>query len=486
MTTNTPRYGHLINGSFVTGDEFSENRNPSDTDDLIGMFARGGVEEVDAAIAAAQAAFPAWSAALPADRSAALQRISAGITARESELADMLAREEGKTLAEATGEVRRAATTFSYYAAEIMQARGSVYLSAGTPATIETVHRPVGVIGIITPWNFPIAIPAWKAAPALAYGNTVVMKPADITPGTSWLLAEIINASGLPNGVFNFVMGSGRVIGTRLTESPSVQGVTFTGSSAVGRTVAASAVQHGLKKVQLEMGGKNPLIVMDDADLETAVASALDGAFGSTGQRCTASSRLIVHDSIHDRFVEALVEHMRSIRVGDARHKDTTMGPAVSAAELEQNLEYIAIGQQEGGHLAFGGQQLELEAPGFYLEPTLFTETQNSWRINQEEIFGPVAAVIRVHDYDEAVHLANDVEYGLSSGIITTSLARARDFSARSYAGIISVNRSTAGTDFHVPFGGNRASSYGSREQGTAAREFFTKSATVYTNAGEA
>lgn len=485
MASTVSHHGHLIDGHFVAGDEFSENRNPSNTDDLIGLYARGQQKDVDAAIAAAAEAFTKWSSTRPAERSAALQRISVGITAREAELADMLAREEGKTLAEATGEVKRAAATFSYYAGEILHAQGAVYQSLATPASIQTVHRPVGVVGIITPWNFPIAIPAWKAAPALAYGNTVVLKPAELTPGTSWLLAEIIHQSGLPNGVFNFVMGSGRLIGTRLTESPLVKAITFTGSSSVGKSVANSAVEHGLKKVQLEMGGKNPLIVMDDADINTAVAAAADGAFGSTGQRCTASSRLVVHDTIHDRFVDALVARMQSIIVGDARASDTTMGPVVSESELQQDLDYIALGQREGGNLAFGGTTLEAETSGYYLQPTLLTDTDNSWRLNQEEIFGPVASVIRVHDYEEAIHVANDVDYGLSAGIITTSLARAHDFAARSRAGILSVNRSTAGTDLHVPFGGNRASSYGSREQGTAARSFFTTTASIYTNPGE-
>lgn len=486
MTPASGHFDHFIGGALVAGGDYTENRNPSDTDDLIGLYAVGGVEEVDAAVAAATQAFATWSTTPTGQRSAVLQRISAGIAEREPELADMLAREEGKTLAEAIGEVRRAAATFSYYAGEIMQATGSVYASLASPTTIETVHRPLGVVGIITPWNFPIAIPAWKAAPALAYGNTVVLKPAELTPGTCWLLAEIIHSSGIPDGAFNVVMGSGRVVGARLCESPGIRAISFTGSTAVGRTVAASAVTHGLKKVQLEMGGKNPLIVMDDADLDTAVAAALDGAFGSTGQRCTASSRLIVHAAIHDEFVEALTARMASITVGDARAPGTTMGPAVSAQQLEQDLEYIEVAKTEGAKVAFGGERVEVSTPGHYLQPTLLTGTQNHWRINQEEVFGPVATVIRVSDYQEALRLADDVEYGLAAGIITNSLARARDFSARCQAGILSVNRSPAGSELHVPFGGNKSSSYGGREQGTAARDFFTTTATIYTNGGDA
>lgn len=477
---------HYIAGEFVGGGDFSENRNPSDVDDLLGLYAQGGAEEVDAAVAAAREAFVSWSSTSPGARAEVLRRISVGIAAQEEELADTLAREEGKTLAEARGEVRRAAATFSYYAAEILHPHGAVYAGLDSATSIETAHRPVGVIGIITPWNFPLAIPAWKAAPALAYGNTVVLKPADLVPASSWLLARIIHDSGLPAGAFNLVMGSGKVIGSRLCESPDVQGITFTGSAAVGQRVAEAAVHHGLKKVQLEMGGKNPLVVLDDADLDVAVEAAVDGAYGSTGQRCTASSRLIVHDAVHDQFVAALRGRLETIAVGDARDPATTMGPVVSEAQLQQDLDYIALGKAEGARIAFGGERLALERPGYFLQPTLLVETDNSWRINQEEIFGPVASVIRVCSYEEARQVADDVDFGLSAGIVTRSLARARDFAAHCAAGIITVNRSPAGSEHHVPFGGSKASSYGSREQGTAAREFFTTSATIYTVAGEA
>ncbi|ANG84846.1 aldehyde dehydrogenase family protein [Microbacterium aurantiacum] len=480
------RHDNFIGGEFVPARDYRMNTNPSDAEDRIGEYAQAAASDVDAAIEAAHRALPGWASAPLVQRSQALQRIGAGITAREAELADMLAREEGKTLVEALGEVRRAAATFGYYAGQILNPVGEVYGGLNAGMAIETMRRPVGVVGIIAPWNFPIAIPAWKTAPALAFGNTVVLKPADLVPGTAWLLSEIISEAGLSDGVFNLVMGRGSVVGQRIAESPLVRAVSFTGSTAVGRGVAATAVANGLKRVQLEMGGKNPLVVMDDADLDVAVAAALDGAFGSTGQRCTASSRLVVHAGVHDRFVEMLRDGMSRIRPGDARDPHTTMGPVVSEAQLQTDLDYIAIGSAEGATLVQGGERIDTGRRGNFLTPALFVDATPDMRISQEEIFGPVAAVIKVSDYEEALAVANGVEYGLSSGICTTSLARARDFAARSRSGIITINKSTASTDFHVPFGGTKASSYGGREQGTAAREFFTELSTVYTVAGDA
>lgn len=478
------RFDHFINGEWIPSKDYAENRNPSDLRDVIGEYAQGGVDEIAAAIDAAQQAFPVWSQYAPGERASVLRRIAEGITAREAELADMLSREEGKTLVEATGEVRRAAATFEYYAADLLRSRGETFDGLGRGTSIETDRRPLGVVGIITPWNYPIAIPAWKTAPALAYGNTVVIKPADLTPGTCWLLAEIISHSGLPRGAFNLVMGKGSTVGALLCDSPAVRGITFTGSTAVGRSVAASAIRNGMKKVQLELGGKNPLLVMDDADLDLGVAAACDGAFGSTGQRCTASSRLIVHEAVREEFTKRLVERLKGIVVGDSRSPGTTMGPVASQTQLQQDLDYVALGQEEGGRLVFGGETMS-GGEGYFMQPTLFTDTGNDWRINQEEIFGPIASIISAGSYSEALGLSNSVAYGLSAGIVTRSLARARDFAAKSEAGIITINRSTAVTDLHVPFGGVKASSYGSREQGTSARDFFTTTTTVYTLAGE-
>ncbi|MGH9310916.1 MAG: aldehyde dehydrogenase family protein, partial [Vicinamibacterales bacterium] len=337
----------------------------------------------------------------------------------------------------------------------------------------------VGVVGLITPWNFPIAIPAWKIAPALAFGNTVVFKPAQWTPGCAWALAELIAAAGLPAGVFNLVMGSGSVVGDRLVNHPDVAALSFTGSMETGRDIARKAVSR-MAKFQLEMGSKNPLVVLDDADLGTAVNVAVQGAYFSTGQRCTASSRLIVTEGIHDRFVAALTERLGSLRVDNALTPGTEMGPVVEQPQLDTDLEYIGVGQKEGAKVAYGGDRLKRGTDGYYLAPTLFVEATNAMRISREEIFGPVACVIRAKDYDEALATANDTETGLSSGMVTSSLKHASHFQRHAQAGMVMVNLPTAGVDYHVPFGGRKASSYGPREQGAYAKEFYTTVKTTY------
>jgi aldehyde dehydrogenase (NAD+) len=344
---------------------------------------------------------------------------------------------------------------------------------------VEITREPLGTVGIITPWNFPIAIPAWKIAPALAHGNCVLFKPADLAPGCAWTLAEIISRSGVPAGVFNLVMGPGSRIGQVLLDSRAVNAVTFTGSVTVGGRVAAScAARHA--KFQLEMGGKNPLVVLGDADLDNAVECAVNGAYYSTGQRCTASSRLVVTEDVHDRFVGRMVERLQALVVDDARKPGTQMGPAVDESQLLQDLDYIEIGKREGAKLVCGGARLERQTEGFYLAPALFTETRSDMRINREEIFGPVASVIRVRDYDEALAVANDTEFGLSAGICTKSLKFATHFKRNAEAGMVMVNLPTAGVDYHVPFGGRKGSSYGPREQGSYAAEFYTTVKTAY------
>jgi aldehyde dehydrogenase (NAD+) len=335
---------------------------------------------------------------------------------------------------------------------------------------------------MITPWNFPIAIPAWKIAPALAYGNCVVIKPADLVPGCAWAIADILQRAGIPAGVFNLVMGRGSVVGQRILSHKGVDAITFTGSVGTGRKVAEAAIaSEPMKKVQLEMGGKNPMVVLDDADLAVAVEACVNGAFFSTGQRCTASSRLIVTEGIHDRFVAAMTERLQGLVVDDALKAGTQIGPVVDQSQLDQDLKYIQIAKDEGGKLVFGGEVLKRDTPGFYLQPALFTETTNAMRISREEVFGPVANIVRVKDYDEALAVANDTAFGLSSGICTTSLKHATHFRRNAEAGMVMVNLPTAGVDFHVPFGGRKGSSYGSREQGTYAREFFTTVKTAYT-----
>jgi aldehyde dehydrogenase (NAD+) len=350
--------------------------------------------------------------------------------------------------------------------------------------TVEITREPVGVVSVITPWNFPIAIPAWKIAPALAYGNAVVFKPAELVPGSAWALAEILSRAGLPPGTFNLVMGRGRDVGEAMLNDARVAGVSFTGSEATGRRVAQACVgrKGPMAKFQLEMGGKNPLVVLDDADLDVAVACAINGAYFSTGQRCTASSRLIVTQGIHDRFVDAMVAKLKTLVVGDARRDGTVIGPVVDAAQLKQDLDYIEIGRAEGATLAIGGEALAEVAgqPGFYLRPALFTGATNAMRISREEIFGPVAAVIRAADADEALALANDTDYGLSAGVCTTSLRMAAHFKRQLQAGMVMVNAPTAGVDPHVPFGGRKGSSHGPREQGRYAAEFYTTVKTAY------
>ena len=477
---------NYIAGEWVEGGSAADNINPSDTRDVIGQYARADAAQAQAAVAAAQAAQPLWAAATPQRRFEVLDAVGQEILARKDELGDLLAREEGKTLAEAVGEVVRAGQIFKFFAGETLRAGGELVPSTRPGMSVEITREPVGVVSIITPWNFPIAIPAWKIAPALAWGNAVVFKPAEAVPGSAWALAEILSRAGLPAGTFNLVMGRGRDIGDALLDDARVAAVSFTGSEATGRKVAQACIgrRGPMARFQLEMGGKNPLVVLDDADLDLAVACAINGAFFSTGQRCTASSRLIVTQGIHDRFVAAMVEKLKTLVVGDARDPKTAIGPVVDATQLKQDTDYIAIGRNEGARLVFGGEALAEVAgrPGFYLQPALFVDTDNRMRINREEVFGPVASVIRARDTDEALMLANDTDYGLSSGVCTTSLKLAAHFKRHLQAGMVMVNAPTAGVDPHVPFGGRKASSHGPREQGRYAAEFYTTVKTTYVN----
>ncbi|TMH84540.1 MAG: aldehyde dehydrogenase family protein, partial [Betaproteobacteria bacterium] len=399
---------------------------------------------------------------------------------RRAELGELLAREEGKTLPEATGEAARAGQIFKFFAGEALRAAGEIIPSVRPGMSVEVTREPIGVVGLITPWNFPIAIPAWKIAPALAYGNCVVFKPADLVPGCGWALADILSRSHLPAGVFNLVMGRGAVVGEAIIHHLGIDGISFTGSQAVGRRIGEAAFKRGAK-FQLEMGGKNPLVVLDDAQLDQAVEVAVQGSFYSTGQRCTASSRIIVTQGVHDTFVSRLAERARALVVGDARDPKTQIGPVVDARQLEQDERYISIGKDEGARLLAGGERLKRDKNGYYFAPAVFAEAKNSMRICREEIFGPVAAVVRARDYDEALALANDTEFGLSSGICTTSLKHASHFKRHAQAGLVMVNAPTAGVDYHVPFGGRKGSSYGPREQGRYAVEFYTTVKTAYT-----
>jgi aldehyde dehydrogenase (NAD+) len=471
---------NLIAGQWVGTDHTTEDRNPSDPTDLIGLYASGGAEDVARATAAAAEAQGAWFNGGPQFRADVLDRIAAAIDARAVEIGTMLAREEGKILPEAIAETRRAAQIFRFYAGEAVRISGEALASVRPHVDVEILREPLGVVGLITPWNFPIAIPAWKIAPALAYGNAVVFKPADLTPGTAHLLAQIIHQAGCPAGVFNLVMGSGARVGAALVSDPLIAGISFTGSVPTGRGIARAAAET-MKKVQLEMGGKNPMVVLDDADLPTAVAACLNGAFFSTGQRCTASSRLIVQAGIHDAFVAELSRQMRALRVGPALAEGSQMGPVASAAQLDSNLRYVALAKEEGCTV-IGGEALG--GVGYFQSPAMFVGADNAMRVAQEEIFGPCAAVIKVDDFDQALAVANDSPFGLSAGLCTTSLRHARAFKRGAKAGMVMVNLPTAGVDYHVPFGGTKGSSHGSREQGRHAVEFYTTVKTSYSFAG--
>jgi acyl-CoA reductase-like NAD-dependent aldehyde dehydrogenase len=476
--SDTLELSHWINGEKVGADRPSESHNPSDTRDIVARTPDGGAAEVDAAVDAARTAFPGWSGASPEVRADVLDKASNILMERREQVGRLLSREEGKTLAEGIGETVRAARILKYFGGEALRLHGQNLMSVRPGVEIQTYRQAVGVYGLITPWNFPIAIPAWKLAPAIAFGNTAVIKPAGPTPATAEALVAILHEAGLPRGVVNMVIGRGRV-GQAIVDHPGVDGVSFTGSQGVGAGVALGAIKRQAR-VQLEMGGKNPLIVMDDADLDRAVQIALDGSFFATGQRCTASSRLIVQDAIHDRFVAALAEKVAALRVGDALDPDTQMGPAVSEEQMETSYRYIEVARRDGGRIVTGGDRLQLEKPGWYVQPTLIADTLPDMRINNEEVFGPVASTIRVKDYEEALEIANGVEFGLSAGIVTTSLKHARDFQRRARAGMVMVNLPTAGVDYHVPFGGSKKSSYGAREQGFAAADFFTQTKTAY------
>jgi alpha-ketoglutaric semialdehyde dehydrogenase len=475
MTTHP----NFVAGERIEASATAPNVNPSDLSDVIGEFAMSDAGQVDAAVESALAAAPVWAAATPVERYAALETVGVELLARAPELGELLSREEGKPRAEGVAEVQRAAWIFKFFAGEALRIAGEHQRSVRPGVDVDIIREPLGVIGIITPWNFPIAIPAWKIAPALAFGNAVVFKPAQLVPASGWALAEILSRTELPPGTFNLVNGGGGTVGDRLVRHPGVRGITFTGSQAVGRAVAVACAER-FARAQLEMGGKNPLVVLDDADLDVAVDCAVQGAFFQTGQRCTASSRLIVTAGIHDAFVEAMVQAMKALRVGNALEDGTQIGPVVDERQLGQDEDYLRIGRDEGAEIAWGGERLERDTEGFYLSPALLVNTTNGMRVNREEIFGPIATVVKVADADEALAVANDTEYGLSAGVCTTSLKHAARFRDGLQAGIVTINLPTAGVDFHVPFGGTKGSSQGAREQGRYAREFFTTVKTAY------
>jgi acyl-CoA reductase-like NAD-dependent aldehyde dehydrogenase len=473
-------FPNLIGGRSIDSSERTPDINPSNLSDTVGEFARATDADLREAIQAARAAFPKWSRTTPQERFDVLDRAGSEILARKEELGRLLAREQGKPLADGIGEAARAGAIFKFFAGETLRVGGERLDSVRPGIDVEIFREPVGVVAAITPWNFPLAIPAWKIAPALAFGNCVVFKPAELVPASPWTLIDIIQRAGLPPGVLNLVMGPGSRLGPALAASAEIDAISFTGSQDVGPSVAAAAVKNGTR-VQLEMGGKNPLIVLDDADLATAVSVAINGAYFQAGQRCTASSRIIVTSGIHDRFVEGMVERMKRLVIDDALKPGTEIGPVVDERQLAKDLEYVEIGRKEGARLVHGGERLKREHDGYYMAPAIFADTQPQMQINRDEIFGPVASVIRVRDYDEALSVANATPFGLSAGIVTSSLKHASHFKRHSESGLVMVNLPTAGLDYHVPFGGRKKSSYGPREQGSYAKEFYTIVKTAYT-----
>ena len=474
---------NLIAGSWTAGVSEIENRNPSDITDLIGLFTQASADQLEATLDRARIAQADWAGYGLERKQAVLMAIGAELMSRAEELGTLLSREEGKPLAEGRGEVYRAGQFFTYYAAETLRQLGENADSVRAGVEIDVRREPVGTVAVISPWNFPTATASWKIAPALAYGNAVVWKPANLTPASAVALAEIIDRQDVPKGLFSLVMGSGADIGQRLVESPRIDAISFTGSVPVGKGIAAAAIQN-LTRVQMEMGSKNALAVMDDADLDLAVTLALGGAFGGTGQKCTASSRLVVHDRVHDAFVEKLVAGAQAMKVGHALEDGTQIGPVVSDRQLSENLDYVRLGKTEGAELACGGARLEMPHDGHYMSPGVFLNTRNDMTINREEMFAPLTSVIKVGSYDEALATVNDTRFGLTSGIVTRSLARATHFRRNARTGVVAVNLPTAGTDYHVPFGGRGDSSYGPREQGRAAAEFYTTVKTAYISAG--
>lgn len=471
--------GILINGTWQTHGQRIPDINPSDTRDVIDEYTWGSADDVHAAAQAARKALPAWRDTLPEARAKLLRAIGDEILARTNELAELMSREQGKTLRESAGEVRRSGEIFHYFAGEAVRNYGVFTQGMRAGFTVSVSKEALGVVAIITPWNLPMSIPAWKIAPALAYGNTIIFKPSELTPGCAWALADIIQRAGVPAGVFNMVMGNGRELGKPLIDL--TDGVTFTGSNPTGVAVVSAAASQ-MKKVQAELGGKSGLVIDRNCNLELAVEVAFQGAYHGTGQRCTASSRIIVLEAVREAFFDKLIKRMKTAQVGHALDASTEIGPVVDERQLTKNCDYIGIARAEGAELLFGGQQMALAKPGFYLQPALFLANDNKMRINQEEVFGPVASALVVHDLDEAIAVANDVHFALSSGICTNDLIAAEEFRRRSAAAMVTINAPTAGLDFHVPFGGRSPSGYGSREQGMAAHEFYTEYKSAYTN----
>ncbi len=478
MATETFR--NYINGEWVSGDTF-ENRNPANTDEIVGLHVKGKRADVEAAAEAAQAAFGPWSSLPGPARGNYLFKVADILERNFDSISADMTREEGKTLPEAKGEVRRSINIFRYFAGEGSRMNGIQVPSERERVHMFAIRKPLGVVGLITPWNFPSAIPAWKLAPALICGNTVIMKPASVSPLSAWRLIEACHEAGIPKGVVNFITGSGGEVGDPLVEAKPLKAISFTGSCEIGTAMHKKASERKLR-IQLEMGGKNPTIVLADADFQSAVDHVVNAAFFSTGQKCTATSRAIVEDAIYDKFVAAVTEAAKKLKVGNGMEPGVQIGPAVDAKQLETNLKYIEIGRKECGEPKCGGNRLTGTGfdKGYFVEPTVFADVDPSMRIAQEEIFGPVLAIMRARDFEHAMHIANDIPLGLSASIQTSNVSRVFDFVYKMEAGLLTVNLPSAGVEYQLPFGGTKDSSFGPKEQGPAALEFYSDYKTVY------
>jgi aldehyde dehydrogenase (NAD+) len=476
-----PQFPNFINGEWVAGAKTFEDRNPANIDEVVGVFTKGSAADMEAAAQAAADVLPGWASMPAPARGNILYKAADILEKKFDQLGAEMTREEGKTLPEAKGEVRRAINIFRYFGGEGSRLDGVMVPSERERVHVFAIRKPIGVVGLVTPWNFPIAIPAWKIAPALICGNTVVVKPASVSPLCCWRIVEALQEAGIPKGVINFVAGSGGELGKALVNAAPVKAISFTGSNDVGNWIHTEASKRRLR-IQLEMGGKNPTIVLADADLKSAVENVCNAAFFSTGQKCTATSRAIVEEGIYDRFVDALVERTKKLKVGDGMQPGIDIGPCVDEGQLETVLKYIEIGRKESGEPRCGGNRLTGGAydKGWFVEPTIFADVAPEHTIAREEIFGPVLAIVRAKDFEDAMRLANDTPFGLSSSIQTTNLSRALDYVYRAEAGLLTINLPSAGVEYQLPFGGTKDSSFGPKEQGPAALDFYSDFKTVY------
>ena len=475
--------GSYINGQWIhpRSNRLVRNINPADPDDVLAEFPSATPEDVQRAIEGAQAAFRDWKRTPGPERGRVIWRAADIARQRADEIARTLTREEGKIFKEAKGEVLKGISLLEFYAGEGFRMHGKTLPSEARVTFTYTIRRPLGVVGLIAPWNFPWAIPVWKSAPALVAGNAVILKPAELTPATATLMTEIYEEAGLPPGVFNMVVGSGSIVGEAIVHSPAIRAVSFTGSNEVGGALYTKAAARGAK-VTCEMGGKNAVIVMPDADLEKAAVAIHSGAFGSTGQRCTATSRVIALPSVKDGLLERLVELAGKIKIGPGLDESVDMGPAVDEKQWKTDLDYIQLGQQEGARLVLGGKRPEQLSKGYFVEPTIFDNVSPSMRIFREEIFGPVLCLTTANSLVEALRFANGVEYGLTTSIFTQNLDSVMNFVEEVETGMVHVNEPTIGGEAQLPFGGTKATGVGEREMAEEGLNFFTELKTVFIN----